>query len=442
MIGQLGKTGVLLLTLGTLGLTACSQRDDTILLGERLDLREGLAASDVKTNVSAPISLGAAVSRSSWTHTGATASHNAAHNAFTSGTPIVAWSQKVGEGNSRKFRIISAPVAANGLVVSFDAHSTVTAISSSSQAVAWTRNLTPSTEKSEEASGGSLAISGNTLLASTGFGEVIALDLATGAERWRQDIDAAGASGITVRDGLAYVMGGDAQLWAISVANGRVDWKISGFDTTASRVGAAAPAVNDRLAVLPFASGDIYGVFRKGGTQLWNASLAGQRAGVVYANVTDITSDPVIVGNTVYVGNQSGRFGAFDMETGTRKWTANEGAYSIASVVGGSAFFLTDRNELVRLNANSGERIWGAQLGFFTEEKERKHKEVYAHFGPVAAGGKLWVASSDGLLRGFTPEAGVLTTQVSLPAPAASDPIVVDGVMYVLLDDGTLAALK
>jgi outer membrane protein assembly factor BamB len=105
-------------------------------------------------------------------------------------------------------------------------------------------------------------------------------------------------------------------------------------------------------------------------------------------------------------------------------------------------FIVTDRAELVRLSASNGTRIWGQQLPLYTTDKVKKRKAVFAHYGPVAAGGKLWVASSDGVLRGFAPDNGALTAQVTLPAGAASDPIFVGGVLYVLLETGTLVALK
>jgi outer membrane protein assembly factor BamB len=442
MIAQFGKTGLFLLAVG---LSACAD-PEVILPGERLDLREGLAisgASDAKAaNKSVAISLGAQVSRASWTQAGGSASHAAGHNKFTASTPTVAWAAPIGQGNTRKLRMTSAPVAANGYIAAFDAASHVTVVSATTGAAVWTQDITPASERKGDASGGSLAISGSTLLAATAYGDIIAFDLATGARAWTQRIDAAGGAGMTVHQGLVYVVGGDSQVWAINLKTGLVKWQLSGPETTASRVGAPAPAVNDRLAVVPFAAGDVYGLFRKGGTRLWSASLAGQRTGVVYANVSDITSDPVIVGNTVYMGNQAGRFAALDMGTGERRWTAREGAYSPASVVGGSVFIVTDRAELVRLSASNGTRIWGQQLPFFTTDKVKKRKSVFAHYGPVAAGGKLWVASSDGMLRGFAPDSGALAAQVALPAAAASDPIVVGGVMYVLLENGTLAALN
>mgnify|MGYP005992854361 CR=1 FL=1 len=443
MIAQFGKTGLFLLAVG---LSACSGNQEVILPGERLELRDGLSIAGAReadaTNTSVAISMGAQVSRSNWTQIGGSASHAAGHNRFTTATPTVAWAAPIGQGNTRKLRIASAPVAANGLIASFDAGSHVTVVSAASGAAVWTQDVTPASERQGDASSGSLAISGSTLLAATAYGEIIAFDLATGARAWTQRIDAAGAAGLTVHNGLVYVVGGDSQVWAIDLATGLVKWQISGPETIASRVGAPAPAVNDRLAVVPFAAGDVYGLFRKGGTRLWSASLAGQRKGVVYANVSDISSDPVIVDNTAYMGNQAGRFAAFDMDTGERRWTAREGAYSPASVVGGSVFIVTDRAEIVRLSASTGARIWGQQLPLFTTDKVKKRKAVYAHYGPVAAGGKLWVASSDGVLRGFAPESGALSAQVTLPAGAAADPIVVGGVMYVLLENGSLVALK
>ncbi|MEN8833984.1 MAG: PQQ-binding-like beta-propeller repeat protein [Pacificibacter sp.] len=443
MIAQAGKAGLVVLALG---LSACSGNRDVILPGERLDLRDGLAVQVVRTEVgpnqTAAISLGAPVTRASWTQIGGSASHASGHNAFTTATPTVAWAMPIGQGNTRKLRMTSAPVAANGMVAAFDAGSNVTVVSAATGAVLWTHDVTPASERRGDASGGTLVISGTTLLAATAYGDVIAFDLATGQQLWTQRIDAAGSAGLSTHQGLVYVVGGDARLSVLDLSTGRIKWQVSGPETIESRVGAPAPAVNNRLAVVPFASGDVYGLFRKGGTRLWSASLAGQRKGIVYANASDISADPVIVGNTAYMGNQSGRFAAFDLDTGERRWTARDGAYSPAAVVGGSVFIISDRAELVRMSATSGDRIWGQQLPLFVAEKVKRRKDVFAHYGPVVAGGKLWVASSDGSLRGFAPESGALVTQVTLPAGAAADPIVVGGVMYVLLENGTLAALK
>lgn len=440
MAGWAGKTALF----GALmAISACGGGNDVILSGERLDLREGSALTQQAfENKSVKISLGKQITRDSWRTVGASRLHASGHNAFTSGTPSLVWNADIGEGNSRRYRIGAAPVSAAGLVIALDAQSRLTAVQAASGTAVWSVDLTPAGEKPGDANGGSLAIDGDVVYATIGFGDLVALDLKTGAELWRQDLGAVGTAGITVHAGLIYVVAGDGQAWALRTNDGRIKWTLSGPETTTSRQGAAAPAVTDKFAIFPFASGDIYGVFRKGGVRLWSASLAGQRDGVVYANISDISADPVVVGSTVYIGNQSGRFAAYDVETGTRKWTAEVGGYSPAVVLGGSVFVMSDDNSLARLSASNGELIWKQALPYFTTDKERRRKAVFAHYGPVAAGGKLWVASSDGVLRGFDPANGAQIDRLTLPDAAAADPIVVGGVMYVLLADGSLAALQ
>ena len=61
------------------------------------------------------------------------------------------------------------------------------------------------------------------------------------------------------------------------------------------------------------------------GVTLWNSFVAGGRLGTAYASINDITSDPVVVGGTIYAGNQSGRVVAMNARTGTRQWTATGG---------------------------------------------------------------------------------------------------------------------
>ncbi|SDW05891.1 Outer membrane protein assembly factor BamB, contains PQQ-like beta-propeller repeat [Celeribacter indicus] len=441
-MGQAGKAG---LFAAMLALTACGAAREEILPGQRLDPRAGtiLGSGEApRADRAAQISLGAPVSRADWPMVGAGRLHASGHNAFTTGAPALAWTASVGKGNTRKLRLTVDPVAAGGRVFAMDAESRLVALSASGGGTLWSVDLTPPGERRGKAFGGTLAVAGPTLYATTGYGELIALDVATGGIRWRQDLEAVGAAGISVHDGMVYVTAGDGQAWALDAGTGRVRWTLAGPESVTRRVGAASPVVTDQLVVFPFASGDLYASFRKGGMRYWTASIAGQRPGVVYANVSDITSDPVVVGERLYVGNQAGRYAAFDLGTGERIWTADEGAYSPASVVGGSVFIVTDRNELVRLSAATGERIWGAQLPYFTTDKPRKRKTVFAHYGPVAAGGRIWVASDDGTLRGFDPATGALSASVALPEGAASDPIVVGGVMYVLLENGSLAALR
>jgi len=443
---QAGRKATRLLGVLALGLAVagCGSKD-TILSGERIDIRDGLVrsvADETVENRTQKIALGSAQSRSSWTTIGATSSNNSGHNAFTSGTPQLVWTGEIGKGSARRTRLDTNVVAASGLIAAVDTDLMLTALSASTGEMVWQKALTPAGEKPGGASGAALTISGERLYASTGYGEIVAMNLANGAEVWRQKLGAVGVAGIKISDGLAYVSAADGQAWAIETSSGRVKWTLPGPSNTTSRAGAPSPVVSGKFAIFPFASGDLYGVFKQGGVRYWSATVSGKRQGAVYANVSDISSDPVVSGSTVYVGNQSGSFAAINIATGEHRWTAKEGGTHVSLVIGGSVFVVSDDNSLVRLSANTGETIWKQELPLFTTDRARRQREIHAHFGPIAAGGRIWLASSDGFLRQYDPASGALLGRVELPDAAAAGPIIVGSVMYVLLANGEIAALR
>ena len=422
-------------------LAACGNQD-LVLPGERLDIREPFGAvSGIPENRSAKINLSRQVNHSSWTHRAGNAGHNIQHPAFTN-DPTQIWVATIGQGNGRKHRITADPVAASGRIFTVDSRSLVTATSAAG-ATLWSRDLTPANDKNDDASGGGLAIIGDQLFVTTGFGELAALNPADGSVIWQQQLEAPATGAPTVSDGLIYVVTRDNRAWAIDADDGRVRWQLGGAPSVTGIVGGAAPAVGNGMVLLPFGSAQLAATFPKGGLQIWRSSLAGARLGQAYAQLSDVTADPVISGKTIYAGNPSGRTLAIDATTGDVKWSAREGATGPVWVDGGSVFLVSDRAELVRLNANTGARIWGTQLpDFVPKRNERRQRDVFAHFGPVLAGGLLWVASGDEKLRGFDPVDGSLANITDLPGGATTRPIVVDGIMYVVNGDGQLLAFR
>jgi len=254
----------------------------------------------------------------------------------------------------------------------------------------------------------------------TGFGTLVALDAETGARLWTQKTDAAVTGAPAVADGLVYVVGRDNRAWAVRAEDGRVQWQLPGTPSPSGMLGGAAPAVTDQLAVFPFGSSELVAVLRKSGLRVWGALISGQRRGRVYAQVKDITGDPVIADGVLYAGNQSGRLAAMRAANGERLWTAEEGTYSPVWPVAGAVFLISDQNELVRLDAETGARVWGVQLPYFTKKRVKRREAIFAHYGPVLAGGRLIVASDDGMLRFFDPATGAEQGTLALPGGAAA----------------------
>ncbi|MCA8880597.1 MAG: PQQ-binding-like beta-propeller repeat protein [Rhodobacteraceae bacterium] len=387
-----------------------------------------------------PVSLPAPVANAEWTHVNGSPSHSIRPPAFGSGMTQI-WAVDAGRAGTRRLRLTADPVVGGGRVFTMSAYSEVQATSPGG-AVLWRRSLTPATERPGEASGGGLAYADGRLYVTTGYGELRVLDATSGADIWVQRLAAVPNSAPTVSGGFIYLTTRDNQAWAIDRSNGRILWQIEGGETGAVVIDGAAPAVSARAVMFPFGSGDVIAALRESGVRLWSTIVTGQRLGRAYAEVSDITADPVVVGDTVYVGTPTGRLAALDVNTGERKWTAKEGSNSAVWPAGNAIYLVSDAAEIVRLDAATGETVWSATLPYYTTQRVRSRRGVFAHFGPVLAGGRLIVASTDGYVREIDPASGKLLRATPLGSPAAANPVVAGQTLYVLTEDGRLHAFR
>lgn len=440
-----------ILALMVLSLAACEK--DIILPGERFAVRTPLEASIPVDGEPAPvdvaqepenlvqaIALPPMVSNAEWSERGGSATHSGPHGRL-SATPALVWSANIGAGNSRRNRITAAPVVSGGTVFVMDALARVTAVSLAG-GVVWQSDITAEFDRGGAQSGGGLAVRGGRVYATTGYGEVVALDAGTGAVVWRQRLGAPAAGAPGLGDGAVYVMSADGTGWALDAASGKVIWTLPAVENVLASDTGAAPAVTAGNVIFPFAAGLLMTAARDTGDGIWIATITGNRLGRAYANSGDITGDPVVTGGVVYAGTQAGRSGAFREDTGEVIWTAEEGAVNLPLVVGGSVFMVNDAARLVRLDAGTGSRIWAVPMPYFTAQKPKNNAEIYTHFGPVLAGGRLVTVSSDEELRVFDPASGAVVASAAIPGGAAADPALAGGMMFVVTGKGQLLAFR
>lgn len=441
------------LALALTGIVAACAERELILPGERFDPRAPLDASipvegepapvdttNVVENQSVPVSLPPVVANADWTHRSGNVRHLPPHAAL-SAAPVRVFSADLGSGNDRRNRISAAPIVGGGRVFAMDAMARVSGIGMQG-GVVWATDLRPESD-STDLSGGGLAYADGQLFATTGYGELIALDPATGAVRWRQRLGAPVGGAPAVDGGIVYAVGRDSSAWAVSTENGRVLWQLPGTPSASGMMASAGPSVTDTAVFFPFASGEVAAALKSGGVPLWSATVAGERRGRAYAGVSDITGDAVVDGAVTYIGNQGGRTVAVETETGQRLWTAKDAAYGPVLPVGGAVFLVNDEARLIRLDAATGATVWEAELPYYEKaRKENKRVAITAHYGPLLAGGRLVVASGDGALRFFNPEDGSLVGTADIPSGAAALPALAGGMLFVPGQNGQLHAFR
>ena len=431
------------LYIGLLSLGLGCSGNDTRLVGER-EMLDGSVfvendARFLSENLPA-LDLPDARRNTQWTHQGGNAQHYPGHLELAADLNLQ-WSTSIGNGDGRRYEITASPIFQDSRIFTLDSRSLVTALGVDGT-VLWQRNVIKASDDVTDASGGGLAVQGDQLFVTTGFGTVVALNVTSGEKIWTQDLASYGGASPTVVDGLLYLSARDGAAWAIETLNGRVRWQVAGPSVLSSYTGGPGTAVSNKYALFPFGSGDVLATFREGGLRSWSSVLSGARLGRAATQVQDMTGQPVIEGSEVYLANSAGRMAALDLKTGLRSWTAKQGSQGEILVVGSSVFAISDENNLIRVAKSDGGLVWSTPLPNFTKPKASQRSEIFAHYGPLLAGERLILASSDGLLRQFDPAKGELITTVKIPSGAASAPIVVDGTLYVLSTNGNLLAFR
>jgi outer membrane protein assembly factor BamB len=426
-------------------MAGCSK--DAPLPGERIPVRPPSAAvADGPRAI--PISLPAATFNADWSHRNGAAQGRPSHPAIAP-VPQLRWATGIGDGDAKRRRILAGPVVAGGLIFAMDASGRISAVSRGGQVV-WSQSLVPTEQTADAGPGGGMAVAGGVLYVTTGFGDVLAMAPSTGNILWRKTLEAPVRAAPTVHDGKVIVVLRNDFAYALNATNGEVEWGVQGIGGT-GLLGGSSAAADGQLVVVPFASGEVLGVLSRSGLQLWGTAVTGGRRNLARNQINDISGDPIIAGDAVFASNQSGRTIRLDRDSGERLWTMPEGAYGPAWPVGGSIFLLSDVGSLVRASAATGEILWEIQLPEFLPVRRTPlswlgkggpPSEAVTYYGPILAGGRLWVASGDGFLRAFSPSDGSLLAEIALPGGAAAQPAVAGGVMYVVSRDGQLLAFQ
>lgn len=423
---------------------------EVILSGQRFDTRtpldqvqnaDGTENSAAQVNRAVPFSAGGATRNAEWSHRGGSATRAMPHLAL-SAQPQQVWSAPIGAGNQRRQRLSVAPIVAAGRVFTIDSNSRLTATSAANGGQIFSVSLAPAGENADAANGGGLAYGDGRLYATTGFGELVALDPASGGIAWRQKFAAPVSGAPVVQGGTIYVTGRDGAAWAVNAADGVVKWVHTGLRQGTGILGGTAPALSGNEVIVPYSSGQVMAINRTSGEITWQGAVAGRRAGRAVAYQSDLTGDPVVSGGRVYVGSSAGRTAAFRADNGQMLWDAKEGSMNAPWVAGNSVFIVNDQGHLVRLSADSGETIWSVPMGHYTRDRAKKQLEVFGHYGPVLAGGRLVVVSSDGQMRFFSPENGAPLGALAMGDGAVAPPAVAGGTIYVLTSKGQLRAFR
>jgi len=412
----------------------------TPVVGERTSVltRDADVAVDPAT-AALPFSLPEATVNTDWAQPGGTPSKAVGHLALPANLSL-AWTANAGGGDRPNERLAAAPVVEGGKVFTIDTSSTVRAFDAASGRQLWATQF--GTNKRNRASlfGGGVSVSGGRAFATNGLGYVAALDTGNGGVVWTIRLGGPLRGAPSVDGTNVYVMSQDNQITSLKAADGATNWTNPASLEIAGVFGTGAPAIAQSTVVAGFSSGELNAYRAENGRTVWQDALARTSISTSVATLSDIDASPVIDNGQVFAVGQGGRMVAIDLLSGQRIWELNLAGIATPAVVGDWVFVVTDDGRLVAIARTTGKIRWITQLPGYVKVKAKSG--VITYVGPVAAGGRLLVASSTGALISVNPDTGAVQGQTRVGAGLHLAPVIANNALYLLDDRARLLAYR
>ena len=383
-----------------------------------------------------PVNLPPPVLNADWPQSGGNPAHVMGN--LQLGDLRHAWRRSIGEGGGYRQKITAAPVVAGGRVFTMDSDGAVSAFDLANGNRHWNTDTQPKRDRSTNVGGG-LAAVGGMVFASTGRGEILAINAADGKIAWRSPLDTPARSAPTVADNRVFVSTLDDRMLAFSASDGKRLWNYQATSAATSVLGEPAPAYSDGLVIGGFGSGDLVVLRADSGTLAWSDSLAAARGRTSLADLSAIRALPVISDNVVYAIGVGGLLLALALRSGRRLGAREASGQHKAWLAGDWLFVLTQEQVLACLNKADGRVRWLSQLPRYANVE--KSRDAIFWTGPLLGGQYLYLAGSTEKLIAVNPATGdVLGTQ-DLPDNVSVSLVAASGKLLIVTDDGTLSAL-
>ena len=358
-----------------------------------------------------------------------------------SDTPAQAWRADLGEAGGYRRKILCQPLVVNGVVFAQDSDAAVSAYRLDTGARMW---RTPTVDEDTKSSnvGGGLAWDSGTLFAVNGMAELLALDPGNGGIRWRHGTEVPAQSAPTVFDGRVFITTQDSQLRALSAADGHSLWTYQATPASTTILGGPAPAAVQGIVITGFSSGEVAALRAETGAEVWTDGLGIAEAGRAGAvEFLAIRGDPVISSGQVYLTGLGGLTIAADVLSGRRVWERRIASNDTPWIAGSWLFMISTDQAIGAINVDEARVAWVRDLPRFGNPD--KQKDPITWYGPVLAGNRLIVLGTNKECRLLNPLNGETVTTLTLPDyPSPFAPVVADGTLLVVTEDGKLTAWR
>ena len=346
-------------------------------------------------------------------------------------------SAPVGKRNVFSRDVVSAPVVAGGLVFAMDAAGAVSAHDEHDiSEVKWVDH-SGRLKHELDALGGGIAYLDGVVYATTGFGNLRALDAVTGKEKWNINVGAPVRGAPAVGNGTVVVLSADNQTLAYDAASGAPKWEHRGIRETAGYFSTTSPVISDDVVVAVYSSGEVFALRLDSGSVLWSDTLASSSRTKAAAVFSGIDADPIVQEGVVVVTNAGGEMQASALLNGRPLWQQHIGAHSTPWSAGNMLYVLSDSHDVAAVMKRDGAIRWATSMAI--ADPHEPGKDITPPlYGPILSANAILVLDGEGNLTSFKPTDGTKIGTYELTSGIVTNPVIANGALYVITKDAVL----
>ena len=262
-------------------------------------------------------------------------------------------------------------------------------------------------------------------------GDVVALSGADGAVVWRAQVTSEVLSAPAVSERIVAVRTVDGKLFGLDAANGERSWVYDRTVPVLTLRGTGSPVIAGNVVVTGFDSGRLAALSLADGRLLWESQVAAPTGQTELERIADMDADPVVADGVVYAVTYQGSVSAFDLRTGRTLWQRKLSSHAGMGVGRRLLYVTDDRSHVWAFDRSNGSSLWrqdGLALRRVTSPVEFADHVVVADF----QGHVHWLSVDDGRFVARTRADG---------SAVLAPPVANEAAVYVFGSSGTLTSL-
>ncbi|PJK10033.1 outer membrane protein assembly factor BamB [Lysobacteraceae bacterium NML08-0793] len=341
-------------------------------------------------------------------------------------SPRKLWSASLGKADDAS-GVRQRPVVAEGRVYAAAGNGSVRAIDLANGQTLWSWNG----EKHSRWSGGPGVGDGLVVIGSLD-GEVVALNAASGTERWRAKVNNEVIASPAIQGNTVMVRSNDGRVTAFDAASGAERWRWQADMPALTVRGNAGLALGPGYLFVGNDNGKLVALSVNEGAELWDVTVAQPEGRSELERMNDVDGQPVIDDTLLYVSSFKPRTMAIEAPTGRVLWMQENGGVGGVGL-GAYRLAVADAKDVVwALDRGNGAPMW--QQDAFARRKLT---------APAVQGDYVVVGDYDGYLHWLSMDNGQMAARQRASRKAiAAQPLVADGVLLVQDSEGGLSAWR